>query len=204
MKQGKFSHSFVLTENFFQDGNAEGNTHVKDDHFAQKVQKLLEGSPKDCAEEGNQIEVLKQELSILKNRLSRAEEENQFLRSRKNKDATSLCLHCTGCKNNLCGGSNVIKVIDFEDSHQNCQRNARDGKRWFLSAGCMKDNIIVGSAKDALILNEVFYASSLFCNACLVEVGYAFKRQETPTAVQSIISDLCIFKCVDFKLDEQV
>jgi len=198
MKQGTFSHSFVLTENFFQDGNLQKSSKISEEN--QHVHKLNLSSPKDSAEEAK-IDALQKELCDLKSRLSYMEKENQILRSSHQKltNAASLSLQCAGCKNKLCGGSDVIKTIDADSN----QKSPCNNKRWFLSTDCVKDNIIIGSAKDALILNEVFYASPLFCNACLVEVGYCFKKNLTPTAVENIISDLFIFKGVDFVVKEQ-
>lgn len=209
MRQTGYSHNFQVTEDFFEENERDKLTltqsQIEENNQIFQLQKLLDAEkrPADAAVKESQLVALQEEIIILKDRLALVEAENEFLRGcgRKEKDGAAWNLECLGCKNCLCSGSNVFKMIDDED-FCNERRQGEDkssSQLWCVSTGCFKDNIIVGSAKDALIFTEVFYASSVFCNACLIEVGYCFKQNNKTSVFQTIVNGLYIFNRVQIQ-----
>jgi len=157
--------------------------------------------PIDAAVKESQLVALQEEIMILKDRLALAEADNEFLRkgTRKEDDKTSCTLECVSCKNSLCSGSDVLKTIEIEELHTLRRPKGEQQTPWCLSTDCFKDNVIVGSAKDALILAEVFHASPVFCNTCLVEVGYCFAQNRNKSIFQTLVKGLYIFKSAQIK-----
>lgn len=207
MQQIGYWNNFQITEDFFKDERKkqacsasprqmEENKQI----FDLQTQIDAEKRPIDAGVKESQLIALQEEIMVLKDRLALAEAENNIIRSsvvRTKKDKSAFCVQCAGCKNRLCQASDVLKMIDDEDL---C--NARQGEeegQWCLSTGCYKDNVIVGSAKDALIFTEVFYASSVFCNTCLIEVGYCLRQNTKSSIFQTIVNGLYIFKRVQIQ-----
>jgi len=208
MQQHGYSYNFQITEDFFNDKNTRSNTpsprQVQENNEILELQRRLDAQkrPVDATVKESQLVALQEEILILKDKLATVEAENKCLRGCKRKDETErkemFSVECTGCKNRLCSGSDVLKTIASSDFSENLRQGEDEGP-CCLSTGCDKDNVIIGSAKDALIFTEVFYASSVFCNTCLVEVGYCFKQNNNSSIFQTMVNGLYIFKHVQIQ-----